>query len=61
LRRASNEIDPENSISFCPSQKALAPSFDLTSMPHMMSDTSNKVALLQYSLRRRKWDELSEG
>lgn len=54
LRRALNEIALENSISFCPLQKAPVPRFDFTSTPHMMLDTSNKIALQNYSFRLRK-------
>jgi len=37
------------------------PRFDLTSTPHMMRDTSHKIASQSYSFRLRKWDGLSEG
>ena len=61
LQKALNEIGQENSISFCPLQKALVPMFDLTSMPHMMLDTSNKITSQNYLFRLRKWDGLSES
>ena len=61
LQRALNEIVLENSISFCLLQKAPVPRFDLTSTPHMMLDTSNKIASQNYSFRLKKWDGLSEG
>ncbi len=60
-QRVLSEIDRENSISFCPLQKAPVPRFDLTSTQLMMLDTSNKVASQNYLFRLKKWDGLSEG